>query len=156
MGLSQGVAICTAQQCADISHESELTSLDSTGTLSAALVEATNEIIRRVRARGVDPALLDSDTVTELRAAAAFHALYSTFASQPQGDEGTRLKTESYRARFLEQMNLVVLRTSTAGALTVTPQGTPFVMNHNSGWVNGGVDVQRPGARPPLGPYQNQ
>lgn len=148
MGLAVGVAIASLTEAAQISHEALLTNVDdpadTAATVSNALAEATNELIRRIRSRGLDPALVDAATIVDLKAAAVFYALYSVFSSMEQDDVIAK-RAESYKARFEEQLIHVVIRTTNAGALTSNPLGTPVVRNVNSTWVVGGRDIKIPG-----------
>lgn len=148
MGLTVGVAIVSSGEAAQISHEPLLSNLDDPGdsgaTLNNALAEATNELIRRIRARGLDPALVDAATVTDLKAAATFYALYSIFASQDQ-DEKTARRAQAYKSRFEEQLANVVIRTTNRDALMVQAHGVPVVRNHDSAPIVPGRDTRIPG-----------
>lgn len=151
MGLSYGVAIITSSDVGSITHESSLTNLDDTPSsaiLSNSMSEATNELIRRARGRGIDPSQIDSDTITELKAAAAYYACYLVFSAQNQADEENVRKAASYKARFEEQMSIVVIRTTVSANQINNPRGIPVVGNVNSTWLIGGRDTTTPNGFP--------
>ena len=151
MGLAYGVAIVEASDVGAITHESGLVNVDddaSNAELTNSMAEATNELMRRIRSRGIDPTTIDADTQTELMAAAAYYTCFLLFAAQNQADEENRAKTDSYKKRFLEQLDIVVIRTTAGDALTNDPRGGPMVANVNSTWVIGGRNTVTPNGIP--------
>jgi hypothetical protein len=151
MGLSTGVAIVTATEIANITHEALLANLDGSdgSTIAAAAAEATNELIRRIRSRGYDPSLVDARTQTDLKAAAAFYALYSTFTAL--GDDESLKRADLYKKRFEEQLQNVVITTTNVDAMAGTSRPVPRVLNFDSSWGPGWGprDTVRPDECPP-------
>lgn len=136
MGLTADTAIASSTDVEKIAFEPDLANLAvSSATVANALAEATNELIRRVDSQGIDPSLVDAGTVTKLKAAAVFYALYCIFTAQPQDVVSNAEKAKSYKARFEEQMKIVVVRTTATDALTVQKGGRPRLRNHDGDWL---------------------
>lgn len=148
MALTADTAIVTAAEVAAITHEDGLSNLDgstpaSGATLANALIQATNALIAKLRARDAfDPAKVSN--TSDLKHAAAYWVAYTCFASQPQDDEVEK-KTKDYKARYEEAVReYVFVSTDTTDPLYQKGEkGLPRMLN---------LDSQPPSTLPG-GPY---
>lgn len=137
MALTADVAIVTAAEVAAITHEDGLSNLDgstpaSGATLANALIQATNALIAKLRARdSFDPAKVSN--TSDLKHAAAYWIAYTCFASQPQDDE-VKEKTALYKARYEEAVREYVFVSSdtTDPLYAKGEKGLPRMVNVDS------------------------
>jgi hypothetical protein len=154
MGFVASASIISETDLASITHEGLVANLDDDhATLTAILPEATNAIMRALKKRSIDPALVTN--TTDFRAAAAYWVLWTVFAAQPQSDEENVRKAADYKSRWESEIATIVVETATT---TASPRGLPSVLNLDAvPYVNNGIDNRAPQGFPrgsrDLGPF---
>ena len=129
MGFTADTAILTADQFHAITQERAITGRDQgESTLANALIEATNYIIKRVRARGVPPSKVSN--TADFRHIAAFWAARRIIEGMPGDTGAVAQKIDLYTRRIDEEWESIIIEIDDGGRIKNNARrGMPRVYN---------------------------
>lgn len=130
MALTADTAIVTAAEVAALTNEATLTGPDEgDATLANLLPQATNWLMRVVKARGMRPDLVTN--TSDLKQIAAYWIAWRYWGAKPQGEEAIQ-KVHHYREALEGELANLTVETSDANARTVQQPAAPFSVNLDS------------------------